>query len=149
PIVKTYPSEKGQESVSNGLQVLGGMGFSRDHVLQQYYRDVRIMAIYEGTTGIQSLDLLGRKVTMHQGKALKLLMAEIEIDIARASDFDNLKPYVHQLSERLKLNEIVIKFLARFAEKGNYERFLADATIYMEFLGTLVMGWQWLKIASS
>ena len=60
PIVKTYPSEAGSESVDNGLQVLGGYGFCTDFTLQQYYRDIRISALYEGTTGIQSQDLLGR-----------------------------------------------------------------------------------------
>ena len=148
PIVKTYPSEMAQVSVSNGLQVLGGMGFSSETILQQYYRDVRILAIYEGTTGIQSLDLLGRKVTMENGKALKMLMAEIQKDMATATTFDALKPYIKQLEESLKYNQEVLEFLLPFAVKGNYERFLADATIYMEYLGTVVMAWQWLKIAT-
>ena len=74
PIVKTYPSEAGSESVDNGLQVLGGYGFCTDFTLQQYYRDIRISSLYEGTTGIQSQDLLGRKVTMHNGKGLELLV---------------------------------------------------------------------------
>jgi len=61
PIVKTFPSEAGATAVNNGLQVLGGYGFCTDFILQQYHRDIRISAIYEGTTGIQSQDLLGRK----------------------------------------------------------------------------------------
>ena len=52
PVVKTYPSEAGSYSVNNGLQILGGYGFCSDFILQQYYRDIRISAIYEGTTGI-------------------------------------------------------------------------------------------------
>ncbi|HAI57974.1 MAG TPA: hypothetical protein DCM04_08530 [Saprospirales bacterium] len=52
PIAKTYPSEKGQESISNGLQVLGGYGYTSEFILQQYYRDIRNMSLYEGTTGI-------------------------------------------------------------------------------------------------
>jgi butyryl-CoA dehydrogenase len=60
PIVKAYPSEYGIISVSNAVQVLGGYGFTMDFDVQQYYRDIRIMSIYEGTTGIQSMDLLGR-----------------------------------------------------------------------------------------
>ncbi len=57
PVAKTYPSEKGKQAVDAGLQVLGGYGFCTDFVLQQYLRDIRIMSLYEGTTGIQSLDL--------------------------------------------------------------------------------------------
>ena len=56
PVVKTYPSEAGSYAVNNGLQILGGYGFCSDFILQQYYRDIRISAIYEGTTGIQSQD---------------------------------------------------------------------------------------------
>ena len=61
PVVKTYPAEKGKEAVDTGLQVLGGYGFCMDFDLQLYYRDIRIISIYEGTTGIQSLDLMARK----------------------------------------------------------------------------------------
>ncbi len=147
PIAKTYPSEMGQVSVSNGIQILGGMGYSNETILQQYYRDIRILAIYEGTTGIQSLDLLARKVTMEDSKALKLLAGEIKKTIQAASVHDELKPYAEILANKLALNKDILTFLAPFAIKGNYERYLSDATIYMSFLGTIVMGWQWLKMA--
>ncbi len=148
PIVKTYPSEMGRLSVSNGLQVLGGMGFSREHILQQYYRDIRIMAIYEGTTGIQSMDLLGRKVTMHGGDAIRLLSKEILKEVGKSEAYEALKPYGQKLVATLKRNQEVLEYLIPFAMKGDHERFLSDATIYMEFLGTIVMGWQWLMMAN-
>lgn len=148
PIVKTYPSEMGRIAVGNGLQVLGGYGFCSEFVLQQYYRDIRIMAIYEGTTGIQSLDLLGRKVTMKGGKAMKLLAKEILKTIDAANTFDALKPYAKTLGNQLILNQQVLEFLVPHAMKGDYERFLSDATVYMDFLGTIVIGWQWLKMAT-
>ena len=147
PIAKTYPSEMGQVSVSNGIQVLGGMGYSNETILQQYYRDIRILAIYEGTTGIQSLDLLARKVTMEDSKALRLLAKEIKKTIDAANAHEELKPYAEILGTKLALNKDILTFLLPFAMKGNYERYLSDATIYMSFLGTIVMGWQWLKIA--
>jgi butyryl-CoA dehydrogenase len=148
PIAKTYPSEKGREAIDNGLQVLGGYGFCSDFVLQQYYRDIRIFAIYEGTTGIQSLDLLGRKITMKNGAALKLLAEEIQNTIQEALTHDELKPYAKILGEQLQLSQKVLNFLMPFAMKGNYERFLSDATIFMEFFGTIVVAWQWLKMAT-
>jgi LysM repeat protein len=148
PIAKTYPSEKGREAIDNGLQVLGGYGFCSDFVLQQYYRDIRIFAIYEGTTGIQSLDLLGRKITMHKGAALKLLAEEIQQTIGAALTHEELKPYAKILGEQLQLSQEVLNFLMPFAMKGNYERFLSDATIFMEFFGTIVVAWQWLKMAT-
>ncbi|MFC2147136.1 acyl-CoA dehydrogenase [Bacteroidota bacterium] len=147
PIAKTYPSEMGLLSVSNGLQVLGGYGFCSDFILQQYYRDIRIFSIYEGTTGIQSLDLLGRKMTMNNGKGVKLLSHEIMNSILDASKFGDLKPYAQKLGETLKLTQEVLQFLMQFAKKGDYERFLSDATVFMEFFGNIVVGWLWLEIA--
>ncbi|MGH1365032.1 MAG: acyl-CoA dehydrogenase [Calditrichia bacterium] len=149
PIAKTFPSEMGQVAVSNGVQVLGGYGYCTDFILQQYYRDVRIMAIYEGTTGIQSLDLLGRKITMHNGKAMKLLAKQMMETISEATTYDELKPYAADLGEKLALNKQVLETLIPFAVEGDHERFLADASVYMEFLSTLVVGWQWLKMATT
>ena len=148
PIVKTYPSEMGSVSVSNGLQVLGGYGFCNDFILQQYFRDIRIFPIYEGTTGIQSLDLLGRKIPMGNGKALALLSAEIMSAINEASEFSELTPYAKKLGAKLKLVQEVLQFLMPFAQKGDYERFLSDATVFMEFFGNIVIGWLWLEMAT-
>ncbi len=149
PISKTYPAEKGIESTSNAVQILGGYGFCFDFMPQQYYRDIRIIALYEGTTGIQSLDLLGRKITAKNGKALELLAVEIQETIKNASTFDELQPYANILLENLDLVQKVIGILMPHAMKGNYERFLADATVFMDFFGTIVIGWQWLKTATT
>jgi alkylation response protein AidB-like acyl-CoA dehydrogenase len=147
PIVKTFPSEAGAESVDNGLQVLGGYGFCTDFSLQQYYRDIRISSLYEGTTGIQSQDLLGRKVPMHNGKALELLVAEIMQTIALASTDDELKKYGAVLGDKLKLSQKVLGYLVPFAIKGNHERYLADANLFMEYMSIIVLGWLWLEMA--
>lgn len=149
PMVKTYPAEKGMESISNGLQVLGGYGFCSEYILQQYYRDIRIFPIYEGTTGIQSLDLLGRKMVMKGGKAAHLLAQEMNTTIQEALTYDELKPYAKELGLNLKRIAEVVAFLSGFAQKGNYERFISDATIFMDFMSTIVGGWQWLKIATN
>ena len=149
PITKTYPAEEGIKSTSDAIQILGGYGFCSDFMAQQYYRDIRIIAIYEGTTGIQSLDLLGRKITMKNGKALELLAAEIKQAIETANEYQDLKPYAATLLENLGLAQKVISTLMPHAMKGDYERFLADATIFMDFFSTIVMGWQWLKISTA
>ena len=149
PITKTYPAEKGMEATNNAIQILGGYGFCMDFMPQQYYRDIRIISIYEGTTGIQSLDLLGRKVTVKNGKALKLLAVEIQKTIEIANNHIELQPYATTLSENLGLTRKVIDVLMPHAMQGNYERFLADASIFMDFFSTIVIGWQWLKAATS
>jgi alkylation response protein AidB-like acyl-CoA dehydrogenase len=143
PMAKTYPSEQGKRAVDLGLQVLGGAGFCNEYVLQQYYRDVRIMSIYEGTTGIQSIDLMGRKI---QGQAIPLLEAEIEPTLVAATS-EQLAPFAELLANQLKLNQQVLQKLAPLLAKGEAERYLADATVYMEFLGNIVVAWLWLKMA--
>ncbi|WP_266363934.1 acyl-CoA dehydrogenase [Tellurirhabdus rosea] len=147
PIAKTYPSEAGVQAVSQSMQTLGGYGYTEDFPVEQLYRDIRITPIYEGTTGIQSQDLLGRKVTMHNGKALGLLAQEIGKTIAEAATYDDLKPYAGLLAEEGKRLQQVTMHLLGFAQKGEIERFLADATLYMELFSLNAIAWQWLKQA--
>lgn len=149
PITKTYPSEKGLEAVSTGLQILGGYGFCMDFILQQYYRDIRIISIYEGTTGIQSLDLLGRKVGLKNGKVLEWLAQEIQQTIHHASAHESLQPYIRDLGENLSLIQKVLGSLMPKAQNGDFERYLADATVFMDLFGTIIIGWQWLKIGAA
>ena len=149
PIAKTYPSEMGRISISNGLQILGGYGFCTDFPLEQYYRDIRIMSLYEGTTGIQSLDLLGRKIVMKDGQAMQLLTKEIIATIKAASEHDSLKPYAEQLKTSSKTLEAALMHLLGFAMSGESERYIADATIFMEMMSNVVLAWQWLKLATT
>lgn len=146
PIVKTYPSEMGKVSIDNGLQILGGYGFTEDFILQQYYRDIRITSLYEGTTGIQSLDLLGRKVVMKNGKAMQLLAAEMMKCIERARALE-LRSAAVKLARGLEQVSEVTTHLLQFAQEGDYDAFLADATIYYDLFSTQVIAWQWLKMA--
>ncbi|MFD2574439.1 acyl-CoA dehydrogenase [Spirosoma soli] len=147
PVAKSYPSEMGVQSVSQSVQTFGGYGFTEDFPVEQLYRDIRITPIYEGTTGIQAQDLLGRKMTMKGGKAPQLLFAEISRAITEASTFDDLKPYADQLGEELKRTQDVVMSLMPHAMKGDTERYLADATLFLEMFGIVVVAWQWLKQA--
>lgn len=147
PLCKTYPAEMGKVAVDNGLQVLGGYGFCSDYILQQYYRDIRIFSIYEGTTGIQSQDLLGRKLTMKGGKALMLLAQEMMETIKDAGTFDELRTSANELGEKMKLTNDVIAFLSEYAKQGDFERYISDASIFMEFFSKVVVGWLWLDMA--
>ena len=147
PVVKTYPAEAGKRSVDIGLQVLGGAGFCDEYILQLYYRDIRIMSIYEGTTGIQSLDLLGRKITDQNGRALNLLEKEIRETLGEAAKFEALGAQAAQLEEQLALNREVLGHLIPMAMKGEVEMFLSDATVYMEFFSNIVVAWLWMKMA--
>ncbi|TDB64146.1 acyl-CoA dehydrogenase [Arundinibacter roseus] len=145
PVAKTFPTEMGVRAVSEGLQVLGGYGFTEDFPLEQMYRDIRITPIYEGTTGIQSQDLLGRKMTIKNGKAPRLLFAEIAKTLEEAQTYDELKPYAERLRKETGRIQEVTASLLPFAMQGNIERFLMDATLYMEMFGIVTVAWQWLK----
>lgn len=146
PIMKTYASEQGIRSVSNALQILGGYGFTTDFPIQQLYRDIRIMSLYEGTTGIQSLDLLGRKVTMNQGKALQVLQTAIQETLQEAHQFPALSDCSQQLINELERMKRVLLYLQPRLMAGKAGEFLADASVFMELASYIVIGWQWLKM---
>lgn len=147
PMAKTYPSEMGVQSTSQSVQTFGGYGFTEDFPVEQYYRDIRITPIYEGTTGIQAQDLLGRKMTMKGGKAAQLLFAEISKAIAEASAYDDLKPYADKLKAELKQAQEVTMALMPHA-MSDVERYLSDATLFLEMMGNITIAWQWLKQAT-
>lgn len=148
PMAKTFPSEMGVQSVSQSLQTFGGYGFTEDFPVEQLYRDIRITPIYEGTTGIQGQDLLGRKMLMKNGKAPQLLFAEMGKTIAEASTHDELKPYANALKAELTRVQEVMAVLVPHALQGDTERYLADATLFLELMGIVVVAWQWLKQAT-
>ena len=144
PVAKTYPSEMGILSISNGLQCFGGSGYCDDYPLEQYYRDARIHPIHEGTTGIHGLDLLGRKVVMNEGRAFELYINEVEETIRLAKAFPELAAFSRKLNESLENLKKVTNHVLVVAQKQGPEYLLADATLYLEFFGIITIAWQWL-----
>jgi alkylation response protein AidB-like acyl-CoA dehydrogenase len=144
PVAKSYPSEMGILSVSQGLQCLGGYGYCDEFPLEQFYRDVRIHPIHEGTTGIQGQDLLGRKVMIKQGRALQLYGREVQKTLEQAEGVPLLSPYASRLSKAIEDLKAVTSHLTGIAAEGKVELFLADATLYLEFFGIITVSWQWL-----
>jgi len=144
PIAKSYPSEMGIQSISQGLQCLGGSGYCDDYPLEQYYRDCRIHPIHEGTTGIQGMDLLGRKVIMQDGRALLLYIGEVQEAIAAARQYGALEIFADQLNDALTGLQEVTQHLISVAGQDGPEIFLSDATLYLEFFGIVTIAWQWL-----
>jgi butyryl-CoA dehydrogenase len=144
PIAKSYPSEMGIFSISQGLQCLGGSGYCDDYPLEQYYRDCRIHPIHEGTTGIQGMDLLGRKLIMKNGQAFLLYINEIEDTIGAAQQYNELKGFANDLNTTLTDLQDVTQHLVSIAQQQGPEVFLADATLYLEFFSIVTIAWQWL-----
>ncbi len=149
PVAKTYPSEMGILSVSAGLQCFGGYGYCDDFPLEQYYRDARIHPIHEGTTAIQGMDLLGRKVVMKDGQAFLLFAGEVDRVIQAAQDEPMLAPLSEKLREAMTRLQNVTLHLGRKARTEGVEPFLADAVLYLELFGIIVIAWQWLLQAQT
>ena len=147
PVAKSYPSEMACLTTSAAVQILGGAGYTTDFPVEQFYREARIHPIHEGTTGIHGLDLLGRKVTMHGGRAVQLLAEEIQQTIAEANESSDLQLLATQLADALiELNAITRHLLDM--TKADTETALADATLYLELFGMVVIAWQWLRQAT-
>ncbi|PHN01907.1 acyl-CoA dehydrogenase [Flavilitoribacter nigricans] len=149
PVAKTYGAEEGNRSVNLGMQVLGGYGYTEDFTLEQMARDVRISSIYEGTTGIQSLALLGREVVRNNGAALAYWKEEVNATRKQASTIPEISGLAGRLQEEMDRFERTTGGLLKLAATGKTEAFLADATLYMEYFGLVNVAWQWLKMAAA
>jgi alkylation response protein AidB-like acyl-CoA dehydrogenase len=144
PIAKSWPSEWCLEANSLAIQVHGGYGYTRDFPVEQYWRDNRLNMIHEGTHGIQGLDLLGRKVLMHEGAALKLLAARMHATMRAATEHDTLRAPSRQLQTALQALESATR--AAWAD-ATPEQALANATPYLQAFGHVVLAWLWLDVA--
>ena len=146
PIAKSWPSEWCVEANSLAIQVLGGAGYTRDHPVEQYWRDNRLNMIHEGTHGIQALDLLARKVPMDGGALLQAFRAEIEATIARAlaAHDPSLPDLAKDVGVAATHLAAATRMLGRIDEPNAA---LAHATPYMQAFGHLVLGWIWLDLA--
>ena len=146
PIVKSWPSQWCLAANDLAIQVHGGYGYTRDYPVEQLYRDNRLNPIHEGTHGIQALDLLGRKVVMERGRALELLGRRIGDTVARARATGDaaLGSYAAALAAAVGR---VAATTARLYAGGDAERALANATVYLEAFGHVVIAWVWLEQA--
>jgi len=144
PIAKSWPSQWCLVANDHAIQVHGGYGYTRDYPVEQFWRDNRLNPIHEGTHGIQALDLLGRKVTMHGGAALGLLAERMRSTIsAGVSAGGAAAAHAGALESQLaRLLEVTATLWA----DADPVVALADASAYLEALGHLVVAWLWLDI---
>jgi butyryl-CoA dehydrogenase len=143
PIAKAWPSQWGPVADDLAIQVHGGYGYTRDYPVEQFYRDNRLNPIHEGTNGIQALDLLGRKVTIHGGAGLRLLAETIGATTARAAGtpFADLAADVDAALARL------VSVTGTLWGTGDPALALANASAYLDAAGHTVVGWLWLEQA--
>lgn len=145
PLSKSWCTDLGNELTSLGIQIHGGMGFVEETGAAQHYRDIRIAGIYEGTNGIQAIDLVGRKLSMRKGDVVRELLLEIN-KTASELHLANLKGIARPLEDAVKDMQAATEWLI---EKGgaSTDDGLAGATPYLRMFGTTVGGWLLAKSA--
>jgi alkylation response protein AidB-like acyl-CoA dehydrogenase len=141
PVVKAWCTDIGVEMASLGLQVHGGMGFVEETGAAQYYRDSRIAPIYEGTNGIQAIDLVIRKLPLDGGAAVTSLITEMTDVLDDMNDHEQLASFRDRLTEAFQGLADTTAWLGDRLEEGDFRSALAGATPYLRQMGTVVGGW--------
>jgi butyryl-CoA dehydrogenase len=148
PVVKGWSTEMSIDVASTGLQVHGGMGFIEETGAAQYYRDARILTIYEGTTAIQANDLVGRKTARDGGATAKGILAQVrktEEELG-GSGSDDLAAIRKQLAAGSKALEDVVNYVASNM-KSDVRGVFAGSVLYLKLAGIVLGGWQMARAA--
>jgi len=148
PVIKGYGTDKGYDVATNSQQVYGGHGYIAEWGMEQYVRDARIAMIYEGTNGVQAMDLVGRKLAQNGGRAVQTLFRIVGEEIAAAKQVESLSDFATRL-ERAN-NELQAATLW-FMQNGmqNPDHVGAGAHSYMHLMGIVAVGLMWLRMATA
>ena len=144
PILKSFCTDMGIESANTALQVYGGHGYIRDHGMEQLVRDVRITSIYEGTNGIQALDLVTRKMLIQDGKLFKDVFDFIKKDINNIKLNKDFNQFTDTFKESFKHLEDCTKYIFVDNKNDNYE-IIGPAVDYLKLFALVLIGFIWIK----
>ncbi len=148
PVIKGYLTDKGFEAAVSAQQVFGGHGYIREHGMEQFVRDARITQIYEGTNGIQAMDLVGRKLPRDGGRAVRTFFELVSRDIGEAKAAGDPAGVAAALEPALQDLQAATMWLAQNA-MANPDNAGAAAYAYMDLMGVVSLGWMWLKMAAA
>jgi len=148
PVIKGFLTDKGFKAAVEAQQVFGGHGYIREHGMEQFVRDARITQIYEGTNGIQAMDLVGRKLPREGGRAVRAFFGLVGGDIADAKAAGDPAGVAAALEPAVADLQAATMWLAQngMADPDNAG---AGAYPYMDLMGLVALGWMWLKMASA
>jgi butyryl-CoA dehydrogenase len=149
PVAKSFPAEKGFEANVLSVQVHGGYGYTSEYLPEAWLRDQKLNSIHEGTSGIQALDLLGRKVVAQGGAAFAALLGEIRAGVARARAAGVREDWSKAVERATARVEQLTLGLAGLGTSGQVEAMLAHAADYLDLMGVLLVAWQWLVQAAA
>ncbi len=148
PVLKGYFTDKGFKICSDAMQVHGGSGFTEHFPASQYLRDVRISLIYEGTNGIQALDLVGRKLAANGGRAVMSFFADVDAFIGEHEEAEGLAPFVEGLKAvKAQLQDATLWLMQNGLQ--NPENAGAASTDYLHLFGLTGLAWMWAKLAKA
>jgi len=147
PVIKGYLTDKGFEAAVNAQQVFGGHGYIREWGMEQFVRDARIAQIYEGTNGIQAMDLVGRKLAKDGGRGVRLFFETVARDISDARAAGDPAGLAGPLEAALGQLQAATMWLAQNGI-ANPDNAGAGAYPYMQLMGMVALGWMWLKMAA-
>ena len=151
PVVKEYMAARGHEVCIQTIQVFGGLGYTKDCLAEQYARDCKIASIYEGTSGIQALDMLGRKLGMKKGTVFMNFLGEIQKTVARAGQFEQTKDLALKVqSAANRLGEVALH-LGKKAMSAEFKVAFAHALPFLHVIGDTIMAWMllWRALTAS
>jgi len=148
PVIKGFLTDKGFKAAVEAQQVFGGHGYIREHGMEQFVRDARITQIYEGTNGIQAMDLVGRKLPKDGGRAIRSFLEIVGNDIKEARSLGDPAGVGRALEPALADLQAATMWLAQNA-LTNPDNAGAGAYSYMELMGLVSLGWMWLKMAAA
>lgn len=140
PVCKAYSSDKAMEICSKAIDVYGGYGYCQEYPVEQYMRDCKIATLYEGTNGIQALDLVGRKLGQKKGMNVMNMFGEIGATIAKAKGIDELKPYAARLEEAYNALVDMTMTLAQLGKSSGFIIPILNASLYLDIFGDVLLG---------
>ncbi|WP_163989683.1 acyl-CoA dehydrogenase [Pyxidicoccus caerfyrddinensis] len=149
PVAKTFPAERGFESNALAVQVHGGYGYSSEYLPEAWLRDQKLNSIHEGTTGIQGLDLLGRKVVAGGGAALQSFGEEVAATVARARKAGVEAAWCDALEAALGEVAEVVGALGARGMSGEVELMLRHSADFLDLFSVLAVAWRWLAQAAA
>ncbi len=148
PVIKGVGTDIGYKTATDAQQVYGGHGYIAEWGMEQYVRDARISMIYEGTNGIQAMDLVGRKLALNGGRAVQALFRVVSEEIAAAKSDEKLKGFAEALEKALGQMQAATMWLAANGFK-NPNHAGAGAYPYMQLTGLVALGLMWLRMAEA
>ena len=149
PVVKTFPAERGFEATALAVQVHGGYGYTTEYLPELWMRDQKLNSIHEGTTGIQGLDLLGRKVVAGGGEALRLWSERVAEATAQARAAGVEDAWCAALDEAVTDVSTLTMELGARGLSGDLDGMLGHSADYLELFSVVCIAWQWMRQAAA